>query len=91
MSKDGKPEEICVNMVAKDWYPVRDPWDRVMCDWETGTQTFTARDGNEVNMGKNHPIQLPSSKIWNTTIAGKIVRLIGPIQGGFNVAPHSMT
>jgi hypothetical protein len=78
-----KPADECVNMVCKVWYPAFDPWNRVMCDWTIGNQSFTARDGNTVKHGNNHIIQLPSIKIWNTTVAGKLVRLHGPIKSYF--------
>jgi hypothetical protein len=78
-------------MVCKVWYPAFDPWNRVMCDWTIGNHSFTARDGNQVNHGKNHMAALPSMKIWNTTVAGKLVRLHGPVKPYFNISPHSMT
>ena len=31
-----------VNMVCKVWYPMFDPWNRVMCDWTIGNQSFSA-------------------------------------------------
>jgi hypothetical protein len=83
MHHENKPNEIAVNMVCKVWYPAFDPWNRVMCDWTIGNHSFTARDGNQVNHGKNHSIQLPSMKIWNTTVAGKLVRLHGPVKSHF--------
>ena len=86
-----EPTEVCVNMVCKVWYPAFDPWNRVMCNWTIGNHSFTARDGNQVNHGKNHCIQLPSMKIWNTTVAGKLVRLHGPIKSNFTISPYSMT
>ena len=73
--------ETWVNMVCKVWYPLFDPWNRVMCDW---------RDGNQVNHGNNHMAALPSMKIWNTTIDGKLVRLHGPIKPYFNTSPYQM-
>ena len=83
--------ETWVNMVCKVWYPAFDPWNRVMCDWTIGNHSFTARDGNQVNHGKNHMSALPSMKIWNTTVAGKLVRLHGPVKPYFNISPYSMT
>jgi len=83
--------ETWVNMVCKVWYPAFDPWNRVMCDWTIGNHSFTARDGNQVNHGKNHMAALPSMKIWNTTVAGKLVRLHGPVKPYFNISPYSMT
>jgi len=75
-------------MVCKVWYPAFDPWDRVMCDWTIGNNSFTARDGNQVNHGKNHCIQLPSMKIWNTTVGGKLVRLHGPTKSYVVTTPY---
>lgn len=82
------PTEVCINMVCKVWYPAFDPWDRVMCDWTIGNNSFTARDGNQVNHGKNHCIQLPSMKIWNTTVGGKLVRLHGPTKSYVVTTPY---
>jgi hypothetical protein len=42
-----------------------------------------------VNHGKNHSIQLPSLKIWNTTVAGKLVRLHGPVKSHFVIRQKS--
>ena len=81
-------QDAWVNMVCKVWYPLFDPWNRVMCDWTIGNNSFTARDGNQVNHGKNHMTALPSIKIWNTTIAGKLVRLHGPVKSYFNTLPY---
>ena len=78
-----KPMDACVNMVCKVWYPAFDPWNRVMGDWTIGNNSFTARDGNQVNHGNNHMAALPSVKIWNTTIEGRLVRLIGPVKDYF--------
>jgi hypothetical protein len=84
-----KPEEVAwVNMVCKVWYPAFDPWMRVMCDWEIGNHSYTARDGNQVNHGNNHMTALPSVKIWNTTIEGRLVRLHGPVKPYFNTLPY---
>jgi len=84
-----KPEQVAwVNMVCKVWYPERDPWNRVMCDWEIRNQSFTAKHGNQVNHGKNHMAALPSMKIWNTTVGGKLVRLHGPVKNYFNTLHH---
>ena len=91
MHHENKPNEIAFNMVCKVWYPAFDPWTRVMCDCTIGNHSFTARDGNKGNHGKNHSIQLPSMKIWNTTVAGKLVRLHGPVKPYFNISPYSMT
>ena len=79
-----------VNMVCKVWYPMFDPWNRVMCDWTIGNQSFSARDGNQVNHGNNHMAALPSMKIWNTTIDGKLVRLHGPVKSYFNTSLYQM-
>ena len=83
-----EPENTWVNMVCKVWYPAFDPWNRVMCDWTIGSQTYTARDGNKVNHGKNHMAALPSMKIWSTTIDGRLVRLHGPVKPYFNTLPY---
>ena len=29
-------QDAWVNMVCKVWYPLFDPWNRVMCDWTIG-------------------------------------------------------
>ena len=84
-------EDVWVNMVCKGWYPALDPWNRVMCNWTIGNNSFTARDGNQVNHGNNHMPALPSIKIWNTTVAGKLVRLHGPVKPYFTISPYSMT
>ena len=55
-------------MVCKFWYPHADPWGRVMCDWTIGNNKFSAKHGNQVKHGNNHSVQLPSMKIWNTTV-----------------------
>ena len=88
VTHSNEPTDKWVNMVAKVWYPAFDPWNRVMCDWTIGSQTYTARDGNKVNHGKNHMAALPSIKIWNTTIAGRLVRLHGPVKPYFNTLPY---
>ena len=81
--RENKPNEAWGNMVCKVWYPAFDPWMRVMCDREIGNRSFTAKHGNQVEHGKNHMAALPSNKIWNTTIAGKLVRLHGPVKPYF--------
>ena len=89
MHHENKPNEIAVNMVCKLWYPNFDPWGREMCDWTIGNQSFTAKHGNQVKHGDNHSIQLPSMKIWNTTVAGQLVRLHGPIKSYFVIRQKS--
>ena len=84
-----KPNEIAVNMVSKFWHPHDDPWGRKMCDWTIGNQSYTAKDGNKIKHGNNHSVQLPSIKIWNTTVSGKLVRLHGPIKSYFVVRQNS--
>ena len=84
-----KPNEIAVNMVCKMWYPHYDPWGRKMCDWTIGNNKFSEKHGNQVKHGDNHNIQLPSMKIWNTTVAGQLVRLHGPIKSYFVVRQNS--
>lgn len=79
------PNKIAVNMVCKFWYPHADPWGRVMCDWTIGNNKFSAKHGNQVKHGDNHSVQLPSVKIWNTTVSGQLVRLHGPIKSYFVV------
>ena len=86
-----KPNEIAVNMVCKLWYPDFDPWGREMCDWTIGNNKFSAKHGNQVKHGNNHSVQLPSMKIWNTTIDGKLVRLHGPVKSYFNKSPYQIT
>jgi hypothetical protein len=71
------------------WYPHYDPWGRKMCDWTIGNNKFSAKHGNQVKHGDNHNIQLPSMKIWNTTVAGQLVRLHGPIKSYFVVRQNS--
>ena len=83
MHHENKPNEIAVNMVCKMWYPKFDPWGRVMCDWTIGNNKFSAKHGNQVKQGDNHSVQLPSMKIWNTTVAGQLVRLHGPVKSYF--------
>jgi hypothetical protein len=85
-----KPNEIAVNMVCKFWFPYSDPWNRKMCDWTINNQLYTAKDGNQVKHGNNHSVQLPSTKIWNTTVAGRLVRLHGPIKSYFVVRQNSI-
>lgn len=85
MYHQNRPNEIAVNMVCKFWHPHSDPWGRKMCDWTIGNQSYTAKDGNQVKHGNNHSVQLPSIKIWNTTVAGQLVRLHGPIKSYFVV------
>ena len=63
--------------------PKLDPWGREMCDWTIGNNKFSAKHGNQVKQGDNHSVQLPSMKIWNTTVAGQLVRLHGPIKSYF--------
>ena len=83
MHHQNNANEIAVNMVCKTWYPKFDPWSREMCDWTIGNNKFSAKHGNQVKQGNNHSVQLPSEKIWNTTVAGKLVRLHGPIKSYF--------
>ena len=86
-----EPKKVAVNMVCKFWHPHADPWGRVMCDWTIGNQSYTAKDGNTVKHGQNHGIQLPSTKIWNTTVSGQLVRLHAPIKSYFVKKPYSLT
>ena len=85
MHHQNNANEIAVNMVCKFWHPHADPWGRTMCDWTIVNNKFSAKHGNQVKHGNNHNIQLPSMKIWNTTVAGKLVRLHGPIKSYFVV------
>lgn len=90
VSHSNEPENTWVNMICKLWYPDDDPWGRKMCNWTIGNNSFTAKHGNQVNHGKNHMAALPSMKIWNTTVAGKLVRLHGPVKPYFNTSPYQM-
>ena len=85
-----EPKKVAVNMVSKFWHPYSDPWGRKMCDWTIGNQSYTAKDGNVVNHGKHHNVQLPSTKIWNTTVSGQLVRLHAPIKSYFVKKPYSI-
>ena len=86
-----RPEAKVVNMISNCWHPVNDPWGRKMCNWTLANKSYTAKHGNSVNHGENHVIQLPSEKIWNTTVSGQLVRLHGPIKNYFVQKPYSIT
>lgn len=90
MHHKNEPKKIAVNMVCKFWHPQYDPWGRKMCDWTIGNKSYTAKDGNQVKHGNNHNVQLPSMKIWNTTVAGKLVRLHAPIKSYFVKKPYTI-